>query len=299
MKKYGIIVAMNSENNNNFIQKAFELTKDNIILAQPLIIFLIIISFTMTGLANQTNHIAYVVIFTANVLLCTAFFSGWFYMIKKAVKNANREFKNPQEKAEASLALGREFFPGVGEYFLPVSFTIVTYFVVYILLLFTSYKAGMYFLPNPELDWHKLMSMGNASVVEMQKYVASFSFEQLRAINLWMLYMLGIAGLFTFLTMFLFPAVFDRNKTGKMAGKKDFILYAPFMAFNRNIVFIFKNFFGSVGLLIFLFFVNFILSLLSILFNLNIVLTVVGLIISFYFMTYAAVLIFLYYEDKK
>lgn len=288
---------MNSENNknNNFVQKAFELTKDNVILAQPLIIFLIVLTFTLAGLAQQKNHITYIIFFIANVLLCTAFFSGWFYMIKKAILNADKDYKNPEEKNKASMALGGEFFKGVGEYFLSVTFTIAAYFVVYVLLLFVSYKAGLQFIPTPHLDWQKLMTMGNATPVEMQQYVSTLSFAQLKAINLWMLYGFGIVSVFSFITMFLFPAVFDNNKN----GKKDFVLYAPYRAFNRNLIFIFKNFFGSLGLLIFLFFVNFILSILSIVFNLNIVLSVIGLIISLYFMTYAVVLVFLYYEQKK
>ncbi len=283
---------MSSE--NNFIQKAFDLTKDNIILAQPLIIFLVIISITLAGLAQQKNHIAYFVFLVSNILLTTAFFSGWFFMIKEAALNTKKEFENQQKKAEASMGLLGKFFPGVGEYFLPVTFTIAVYFTVYLLLIFAAFEVGTKFLADPNLDFQKIVALSNSGPAEMQKYVYSLSVAQIKTLNYWILYIFSALSVFSFLTMFWFPAIFDKNKE----GKKDFILYAPFLAFNRNIVFLFKNFFPALGLLIFLFFMNFILSLLGLFFNLNIVLSIVGMIISFYFMTYAVVLIFLYYEEK-
>lgn len=279
---------------SNFVQKAFELTKDNIILAQPLIVFLILISLTLAGLAQQKNHIAYFIFLVSNILLTTAFFSGWFNMIKAAAENTKKTFENEQKKAEASMSLLGQFFPGVGEYFLPVSLTIVVFFAIYALLIFVSFDVGTKFLPNPNLDFQKIIALNTAGPMEIQKYVYSLGFEQIKAINYWMLYFFTIASVFSFLTMFWFPAIFDKNKE----GKKDFVLYSPFFAFNRNICFLFKNFFPSLGLLIFLFFMNFILSLLGIFFNLNVVLSIVGMILSFYFMTYAVVLIFLYYEEK-
>ena len=63
------------------IKKAFNITRDNIVIAQPIVIFMIVISLTTGALYKQTNKIAYMVFFVENILLCTAFFSGWFNMI--------------------------------------------------------------------------------------------------------------------------------------------------------------------------------------------------------------------------
>lgn len=282
---------------SSFIQKAFNITKENIIIAQPLIIFLLIISFTLGALTQQTNKIYYLIFSTANLLLCTAFFAGWFYMIKKAIfhnkRAENNEYRNNEDKITASNALGKEFFPGVGEYFLSITYTTIVYVIVYGLLMFVSYKAGLELLPNPHVNMQDFMAAANSTPAEMHKYVYSLSFEQLKAMNIWMLFIGGILSAFTFLTMFLFPAVYDKKETGfKM-------LLTPFIAFNRNLVFIFKHFIGSLGILIFLFFLNIVFSVLSLLFSINIILSIIGLIISFYFMTYAVVLIFLYYEENK
>ena len=287
-----------SLNDKNFIQKAFDITKENIILAQPLIIFMIVLSFTLAGLSMQANRAAYMIFAVANILLCTAFFAGWFYMIKQGIyldkRVQNGEYKKAEERAAASMALGKEFFPGVGEYFLPVTMTLAVYTIVFLGIIFLFYKIGLNILPHPHIDLNKFAEAVNSPPAEMQKYVYSLSIEQLRALNLWMLYAGSVFCAVSFLTMFWFPAIFD-----KKSEKQEFFLLVPFLSFKRNLVFLFKNFLGSVGIMIFLFVLNTVLSVLSVIFNLNIILAIAGLIISFYFMTYALVLIFLYYEERK
>ena len=173
------------------IKKAFNITRDNIVIAQPIVIFMIVISLTTGALYQQTNKIAYMVFFVANILLCTAFFSGWFNMIQKTLEHNKKAEKNfyrdDREKAEASFALGKEFFPGVGEYFLPVTFTLVAYVVVYMLLLVAAYKFGMKYLPHPHINWGEFMAAANSTPAQMQKYVASLSFYQLKAMKIWVM----------------------------------------------------------------------------------------------------------------
>lgn len=43
------------------IKKAFDITRDNIVVAQPIVIFMIVISLTTGALYQQTNKIAYMV----------------------------------------------------------------------------------------------------------------------------------------------------------------------------------------------------------------------------------------------
>jgi len=280
-----------------YIKKSFEIIKENIILAQPPIFFLIIFSITFAALAQQTIKIFYIIFSATNIMLCTAFFAGWFYMKKKGIahykKSTQGDFKDDKEKANASLGLGKEFFPGVGIYFPQVTYTAVIYTIVSALLAYLSIKLGMQYLPKPDVNWTEFMAVANSTPAEMQKYVYGLSFEQLKALNIWMLYLGGIFSIFSFLTMFLFPAVMDFTEKGFKG------LLIPFKAFNQNVLFVFKNFFGVLGIIVFLFFLNIIMSILSAIFNLNFVLAIIGLILSFYVMTYAVILIFLFYEERK
>lgn len=279
---------------SSYIKKALDITRKNVIIIQPLVLFLIVFTFTTSALFQLAHKITYIVFLTTNILLFTAFLAGWLYMIKKTIehyqKSENGDYKNDKEEADASLALGKEFFPGVGDFFPAVTFTVLCFVAVYILMMFVSYKSGTYFLPRTDINWTDFMTAANSTPVEMQKYVDSLTYEQIKAINLWILYMGGIGSIFLFLTMYLFPAVFD---------KKEQYFFVPFSAFNRNLVFICKHFWHSVGLIIFLFFLQLIFSILSIFFSMNIIMSIIGLILSFYFITYTIVLIFLYYETQK
>ncbi len=280
-----------------YIKKAFEIIKENIVLAQPPIFFMIIFSITFAALAQQTVKLYYIIFSAANIMLCTAFFAGWFYMIKKGIEHHNKAeqggYKDDKEKASASFSLGKEFFPGVGIYFPQVTYTAGVYAIISVLLAYLSVKFGMHYLTKPDINWTEFMAVANSTPAEMQKYVYGLSFEQLKALNIWMLYLGGIFSAFSFLTMFLFPAVMDSTEKGFKG------LLIPFTAFNKNIVFVFKNFFGVLGIIVFLFFLNIIMSLLSMIFNMNFVLAIIGLILSFYVMTYAVILIFLFYEERK
>lgn len=281
----------------NFIEKAFDITKENMILAQPLVIYMIVLSFTLAGLASQTDKILKFVFLGANILLATAFLAGWFFMVKQGIllnkRIENGEYENPEERLKASWDLGKTFFPGVGDYFLSVTTTTVLYFVVFIATMFLFYKVGMHVLPNPNIDLNKLYTLANSTPAELQKYIFSLNMEQIKAINLWGLYISSVSSAFTFITMFLYPALF------KAKDKKEFFLFSPFVAFWKNIVFILKNFIGCLGIFIFIMFLNTVFSILSIIFNLNIILSIIGLILSFYVATYVIILIFLYYEERN
>lgn len=265
------------------IKRAFSITKDNIILAQPLVLYLVVISLTSAGLSQVPNQMAFWVFFVANILLSTAFFAGWMFMTKKTIEHSKKEFEKPEEKSLASFALIKDFFPGVGEYFLSVTITIGLYLIFYVLIMFLGYKLGAHLIGNPNVDWNKMMSA--QTPVQMQSFVGTLTLTQLKSLNLWFLLMGTLSVVYTFLTMFLFPSVLYDTKN-------------PFVAFFKNLKFLCKNFIGSAGVLLYLFALNMIVSMISLLFSANVILSIIGLVISFYFMTYCVVLIFLYYEEN-
>ena len=269
---------------SNYIKQAFNITKENIILAQPLVIYLVIISITMASAATQSNQTAFYIFFGANILLSTAFFAGWMFMTRKTVEHSKKEFKNQEEKNLASIKLINEFFPGVGEYFLSITASILLYVGAYMIILYLGYKLGLHFFDKPTIDWAKMLAAQTPE--QMQKFVNTLTLSQIKLLNIWFLYIGGISILYTYLTMFLFPAVIYDSKN-------------PFVAFWINLKFLFKNFTGTLGILIFLAALNMFISILSAILSINVILSIIGLVITFYFMTYCLVLIFLYYDEKR
>ncbi len=266
------------------IKQAFKVTKDNIILAQPLVLYLVVVSLTSAGLSRVPASPVFWVFFGANILLSTAFFAGWFYMCAKTVEHEKTEYKSPEEKSIASVKLIKNFFPGVGEYFLSVTSAILLYTGIFAIILFLAFKAGTHFIPNPYINFAKIMAAQTPA--QMQDYIMTLTPVQIKLLNLWFMYMGGVSFVYTFLTMFWFPALIFDTKN-------------PFSAFWKNLKFIFKNFFGALGIVAYLYFMNFIVSAINAVSGVNIVLSIISLVVTFYFMTYCIVLIFLYYGEKR
>ena len=140
------------------------------------------------------------------------------------------------------------------------------------------------FLHNPHIDFAKIMAAQTPA--QMQDYLMTLKPVQIKLLNLWFIYLGGISFVYTLLTMFWFPAMLFESKN-------------PFLALWANFKFVFRNFFGSLGIVSYLFLMNFVVSGINALSGINIVLSIISLVITFYFMTYCLVLLFLYYGEKR
>lgn len=273
------------------IKKAFDITRDNIVTAQPLIVFLLIISLTTVGLAQQSNKIAFIIFFISNFLLTTAFLAGWFYMVKKTVLLSKVEYEKPEERTAASFDLLKDFFPGVSAYFVPV--TVV--FLIYVLLsagiiYLVGVEWGFRYLTSHNVHLTKIYQAALQSQQALEKYLYSMTFGQIQAINIWMMAVTFAAAVYSFLTLFWFPALFYMEKINFLS---------PFTSFWKNIKFLFKNFLGALGIMCFLSILNFAVFMVNAVFSINIILSVIAFFIMFYFATYYIILIFLYYDTKQ
>ena len=103
----------------NYLKRSFGLTNKYIILATPLILFSLLSSlyilFSFRG--DLINMLTALVLF---IFMLAAFLSGWAYMLRIAVSAPVKDEPN---------ALIKEFPSGVGEYFLPATFTTAVYLV--------------------------------------------------------------------------------------------------------------------------------------------------------------------------
>lgn len=109
--------------------KSYQLIKDNLILVQPLLLFLMLLGFILAPIS--IGGLSIVFFFIVLSLFC-AFSSGWFNMFHKCVNLSDKQGLSREEKALNSINLLKEFFPGVGKYF----YKILLGSIIYIVLLF-------------------------------------------------------------------------------------------------------------------------------------------------------------------
>lgn len=270
------------------IQNSFNLLRDNIILVQPLIIYMLIVGIlAKPSIITTFPSFPAILLLVCIFLTTTAFLSGWFYINRIAVDHKNDTYETPEEKSLASFSLLKQFFTGVGDYFVPVTFTFIFYIVVLALFSFISYKIGVHFIGKPQLDSETLKHLSTQSYADLYGYFSSKKMTDQHLLNIynWSIYFSFLSLLFSVLTIFWYPVLFYKTKN-------------PIVSFFSNLKFMFVNFFDVVIIVFFLAFLNIILSFLNVFANMNIVFSVISLILMLFYMNYYILLVFLYYEEK-
>lgn len=270
------------------VKNSFILLKDNIVILQPLVLYVLIIGILIKPAMSMHVFNIYSILLLISIFLFTiAFIAGWFYMAKVAISNRNIVYDSLEDKNIASLNLLKQFFTGVGEYFLPMALTIILYVVFFIAFSFIAYKAGLHIIGKPQFDIETIKYFSGMNPEELQKYLAAASVSDKVIISFynWSLYFSFVSLLFSIITVFWFPIIFYKTKN-------------PFMAYFYNIKFTFYNILDVSIIVIFLTLINLLLSFINIFASLNIVLSVISLLLMFVYMNYYILLVFLYYDEK-
>lgn len=266
--------------------KAFKITNENIILTTPLVLFLFLFGIYM-GIARNIPETVYsiILLLATTLFMFSAFFGGWFFMVKKAIELDRQEFIAEEEKAKASFGLIKEIPRGIGEYFLSFVGGLILYVGLTILLSFAAYQIGLHSIGKLNIGILEL-KMALSSPVAMKSLVSSLSTEQLVKLNYWNFLLLGFMALFSFITMYWGAHIVIKNKN-------------PLMAFFQALGFTFKNLLASLILFLYISFLNFTVSLINAVAIINPILYFISMLIYFYFVVYIVVLVFLYYDSEN
>lgn len=261
------------------LKQSFFILKQNIIITQPLIIFLLILTFLITPLQSlkQSNWIFLIIINLA--LLTVAFISGWFGMIKQTIFNHKLQLTDKQ----TSLELLKKFFPSVGEYFLPTCLAGIVFIIINFIFAFATIKIGNYLFSDISVFIQMLQST-TKPIAEQKAFLEALSSGDLLLLNKWILFFIFSYFLTNILLLFYPAILFFKTKN-------------PFKIAFYSVLCVFKKPLFAIGLCINLHIISFIVSAFSIIGNLNFILSMISLFITLIFMTYYIVVIFLSYEE--
>lgn len=258
------------------MKKIVDLTNRYIIIATPLLIFLFLLSIYFFAMVQNIHPIKTIfAIFLAFIML-SAFLSGWGNMIKSAV--LEKEWDEP-------YLIIKNFVPGVGEYFLSVTGVLLIAFLFNIILLVLTYFIGTNLIGDVGVSSSDL-SGALASNEALKTFLASLPAEQLLRLNLWNILILTVMSIFYFLTMFFMPALFFESKNPLKA-----ILNSSKHLLGKKILL-------NIGIYLIIFFLNFIISILSAICSVNPILNFIMTLMNFYFICCIAVGIFYYYDKN-
>ena len=266
-------------------KNTIEITNNNIILATPLIVFMWILSLYLGFSKMSVNSLPLLFLsFVTVILMTSAFFAGWFYMIKQAIDLSKQVFLLDEDKNKAIFNLLKTIPSGIGQYFLSFLGLILISLIIISIVGFLSYQAGMMLIGNLDLDVVQLKNV-LYSTSDMKLFLDSLTFEQLMKLNNWNMLILGFTSITSFLLMLWIPEIIYSSKN-------------PFLALFKSIAKIFKRPWKSFKLFIFMSFLNFILSFISTFSIINPFIYFIMLVLYFYFIVYLVVLIFNYYDRE-
>ena len=253
------------------IKSSFQILVKNSAIMQPIIFFtLFILIFNIfIGPKILGNPIIAQTFSILAMLLLTAFLSGWFYTIKYAVDNYKDFDKNNEDYkmqvATYNVETIKTFFTGVGEYFLPV-LCLVIFNIIF--TGFTIFVGQMIF----GVSYFDIFTIQNAA--ELNPNLVFF-----------ILYLDLVAIVFHFLAMFWIPALYYKTKN-------------PITSLFHGIVFLFRKFFLSLGIYIFIMACFFTINVFTYLSGTLPILSLIVFIILLYFVTYVFVLVFKIYSEN-
>ena len=261
------------------------ITNDNIILAFPLILFMWVLSLYVSFSRQTVNSLPLLILSSITVLVMTgAFFAGWFYMVKKAVKLSKQVFVLDTDRAKATFNLLKTIPAGIGKYFLSYSGMIILFVIIICIVGAGVFQLGVNLIGKLDLNPEQLKSV-LSSAADMKAFLDSLSFDQLIKLNNWNLLFLATTTVMSFLFMLWAPEIAFNTKN-------------PFMALVNSVKKIFHRFGRCLKLFVFLTFLNFILSFINTFSLFNPILYFIMTVVYFYFLVYLVMLIFLYYERE-
>lgn len=261
------------------------ITNDNIILAFPLILFMWVLSLYVSFSRQTVNSLPLLILSSITVLVMTgAFFAGWFYMVKKAVKLSKQVFVLDTDRAKATFNLLKTIPAGIGKYFLSYSGMIILFVIIICIVGAGVFQLGVNLIGKLDLNPEQLKSV-LSSAADMKAFLDSLSFEQLIRLNNWNLLFLATTTVMSFLFMLWAPEIAFNTKN-------------PFTALVNSVKKIFHRFGRCLKLFVFLTVLNFVLSFINTFSLFNPILYFIMTVVYFYFLVYLVMLIFLYYERE-
>lgn len=256
-----------------YFTEAIKVANSNIILVTPLIIFVIFTTFYMvlSPLSAVSPLLSLLLLFA----IIAMFFSGWLYTIKLAVSAEND--KND------SLDLLKKFPSGVGKHFLDLFFVTLIFFLLLALVIVVTYKSAYLLIGDLGISRPELF-FALSSPESMNTLFTNLTTEQQNKLLYWNYYFLLTTTIYSFLIMFWTPEIMFKKESviNSLIG---------------SLLKLFKKFFKSLSLFMYLMFLYLIISILTILFK-NPVVQYLCTVVYFYFLVYAAVLIFLFYKRE-
>ena len=271
-------------------RNAIKAANSNIILTIPLIIFVKLIDLYSSYSNYDLDFLPKFIISTVTILFMFGIFcSAWFFMVRGAVDNSEKIFILDNDRTKASLSLFKTIPEGVSRLFLPFIGVYLIFLAIQVILTPVVYYLGINLIGS--LDAESLadiqtlaltsVSESNSMAVLLDKLQPS----QIVFFAKWSLLFMVVTSVVMYLLTLWVPEIVYHTTN-------------PLKALFKSIAKLFRKFFETSFMFAMLWFLGFILLFLNTFSMINPVIYLVMNVVSFYFILYLSVCIFLYYKTR-
>ena len=222
----------------NLIKKSFNNIISNPILVLFLVLSSIITSIFVSFTIVQTNFYIFSLLSLCSFLFTAVFFAGWLGMFKEL---ALRPEKKDEEISETEYrSLGGVFLESAGYNFVPFAIGLILH-IIFVFIFFMIAKIfAAYLFGNPM----ELLKDIPANTENLMEYIKNIPDDKQLILYGWQLCFMASMLIYQFLFMYFFPALIFNSENN--------IFTRPFFAIKDAIIFLFENFFKSLGIYVFL-----------------------------------------------
>ena len=267
------------------IKKSFNVLKNNLIFIQPpLLLLLIILTAVSYGLNGTKSVIPNTILGISMVLLAVAFAAGWFYINKAAILSYD-ENSTKEEITINSIKNFRKFFEGVGANFVNILLSSIIMVIISTLTFFAIYKALSSSIGIPSFIYELQKVLNTNSQQELTNFINGISDHDKIIFFVWVL-SANIANVILNYVWTVFnTAITFENKN-------------IFVCLKKAIVFIFKNLFQSIAIIVFTSLIYLLLNIISSLAGTSIVAFIIMILLLITYLNYYVLLVFCFYNEK-
>ncbi len=266
------------------LKDSWGLTKNNLVLAYPLIFFFWIISMLIPSIGGaEVRSLKFGIIFANIIGLVVVFWSGWFEMFAKIAVSYKQDNKTA-EKKEYSFALMKEFLPGVGKNFLPYLGGLFLYFLLFCLIFLCAGLIGVKLFGIPQVPENLTAVFSDKQA--LYKFLSSLSETDKLIYLKWNMLTVSAGAFFSLITMLWAPMIALCSLN-------------PLKAFFLNLKLMFKKPLPVILLYLIYLGANMILSIISSIAGNNLLLQLIAITVMFLFILYYLMLLFLFVEENN
>lgn len=276
-------------------REAFKATNEGIILAIPLALFWWVITFYINfSVEIADTFIEMLISAVTMIFMISAFFSGWFYMVKRCVNFTGKQFIFDRDKNLETVKLIKSMPKGIGTFFLDfvvvsVMFIFMTSIIVLIMIhigmpyaketLAIISQYGITEQMSSNLDLNTFLSTLPADkIIEIFNAIA-------KPMLMSLLIVLTIPSIFFFTIILWIPEIIYTKQN-------------PLLALISSVGKVYKNFKRTLLLFLYMMVIQIVISLVGSFSLLNPLTYLITAIIYFYFWVYMIVLLFMYYDKE-